>query len=76
MSRKGNQIICNQCGRVICCQEEQNEKEFLSIEKTWGYFSSQKDGEIHTIDLCETCYGKWTKGFLLPPDKSEITEYL
>lgn len=76
MSRKENKIICNQCGRVICCQDELDEKAFLSIEKVWGYFSDQKDGEKHAIDLCETCYDKWIKGFACPPDKSEITEYL
>ena len=76
MSRKGNQIICNQCGRVICCQEEQNEKEFLSIEKTWGYFSSQKDGEIHTIDLCEACYEKWIAQFPIPVETWERKELL
>lgn len=43
------------------------EKEVLCVEHTWGYFS-EKDGENHRFDLCEECYDRLLKGFLIPAE--------
>ena len=65
---------CNMCGKKI--KENGLEREdFLQMEKTWGYFS-EKDGEKHTIILCETCYDLWIKSLKIAPDVEEITEFL
>ena len=53
-----SKIICNQCGREI---------SVLCVEHTWGYFS-EKDGENHRFDLCEECYDRLLKGFLIPAE--------
>lgn len=60
-------IICNKCGKEI----EKNEHGFLkedvlSVEKRWGYFS-EKDNQIHSFDICESCYDEWISSFLIPP---------
>ena len=47
----------------------------LAVEHTWGYFS-EKDGEIHSFDLCEQCYDHLTAQFKIPPAIKKQTEYL
>ena len=52
-------IICNQCGTSEDVDGGLMKKEFVSVEKEWGYFSD-KDTQIHRFDLCEACYdGLW-----------------
>lgn len=58
---------CNQCGREISVINGRPEKEVLCVEHTWGYFS-EKDGENHRFDLCEECYDRLLKGFLIPAE--------
>lgn len=74
MSRKADTIYCNCCGRAICAQAEQERKSFLAIRKEWGYFSKGKDGEIHSMDICEPCYDKLVQNFAIAPQKEQITE--
>lgn len=62
-----SKIICNQCGREISVINGRPEKEVLCVEHTWGYFS-EKDGENHRFDLCEECYDRLLKGFLIPAE--------
>lgn len=71
--RKDNQIYCNCCGKVISQDTQNPEADFLSVEKTWGYFSG-KDGERHSFDLCETCYDRIRKEFVLEVEILEKTE--
>jgi len=63
---------CNLCGEEICRSEEIPKGEGLHVEKHWGYFS-QKDGEIHSFDLCEKCYDRLTEMFTIPLEKTEET---
>ena len=51
---------------IICNPEE----EVLSVDHTWGYFS-EKDGERHSFDLCESCYDKLLASFKIPADVRE-----
>ena len=46
------------------------EEEVLSVDHTWGYFS-EKDGERHSFDLCESCYDKLLASFKIPADVRE-----
>lgn len=71
---KRSEKYCNQCGKKIRESGDQRE-DCLVIEKQWGYFSA-KDGERHSIVLCETCYDLWIKKFQTPPIVEEITEFL
>lgn len=65
---------CNICGKKIITSGKKRE-DSLVIEKQWGYFS-QKDGEKHSIVMCEPCYDQWVKTFAIPPCVEEMTELL
>ena len=68
-------IVCNQCGKSL--QEEDGivkEGVFRGMAR-WGFFS-EKDGEIHTFDLCEACYDRMAASFRIPVEKEEQTELL
>lgn len=65
-----NVKICHCCGKKI------EGADYLHIEKVWGYFSKDKDGQKHQIDLCEECYDNWVQGFKYKPDVMEMTELL
>ena len=58
-------IICNRCGREIQAENGQPTAGVFSVDYQWGYFS-EKDGETHRFDLCESCYDEWIKEFLIP----------
>ncbi|NMA83004.1 MAG: hypothetical protein GX962_03960 [Epulopiscium sp.] len=59
-------IHCNGCGTPIPRDKHGNFEETLHIEKEWGYLS-KRDGEIHSIDLCQNCYEKWINTFAISP---------
>lgn len=71
MRRRQNEklveVFCNKCGRALKLQNEIVKEGNLVIEADWGYFSN-KDGEIHCIDLCEQCYDEWITTFKIPID--------
>lgn len=73
------QIRCNQCGRQIVYGNQPNGSEkpedYLFVEKEWGFFS-KKDLEVHTFCLCENCYDKLIKGFMIPVEVRELEEVL
>ena len=76
MSREAKTIYCNFCGKKICAQEGQGEHSFLTVRKEWGYFSQNKDGTIHSMDICEPCYDKLVQEFAIAPVIEQITEFL
>ena len=59
-------IICNKCGKEIFVKNGIAEEDVLSVEKRWGYFSNNKDNEVHSFDLCEKCYDEFVSTFLVP----------
>ena len=65
-----NKIICNQCGKEINVVDGTPREGVFSVDYTWGYFSD-KDGEKHSFDLCESCYDKLLSSFQLPADIEE-----
>lgn len=65
-----SKIICNKCGKEINIKQGIPEEDVFSAEKRWGYFSN-KDNEVHHIDLCEACYDEWISTFLIPVDHTE-----
>ena len=50
-------------------------EDFLQIDKPWGYFSG-KDGERHSFALCEGCYDRMRKNFVLEVEIQEETELI
>ena len=63
-----DKIICNQCGKEIKVDKGTITEGVFSSEYEWGYFSN-KDGESHAFDLCETCYDNMIKGFKIAVSK-------
>lgn len=58
-------VVCNGCKRELRVKNQIALDDWLSVDKTWGYFSG-KDGTVHSFDLCEECYDRLIKGFALP----------
>ena len=63
--KEAEKILCNKCGKEILVKNGISDADVLSIQKRWGYFSN-KDNEVHEIDLCEECYDKWIATFAIP----------
>ncbi len=61
-------IICNKCGKEIPVINGVPKGDFLHVEKRWGYFS-EKDNDVHTFDLCESCYDAMVADFQIAPHK-------
>lgn len=68
-------IVCNQCGRELKLKNGIVQEGVFHGDTRWGYFS-EKDGEYHSFDLCESCYGRLAGGFLIPVTVEEQTELL
>ena len=68
-------IFCNMCGREIKMEKNVAQEGVLSVEQNWGYFS-EKDGEIHSFDLCERCYNRLAAQFKIPVTVKKQTEFL
>ena len=71
--RKAGILYCNCCGNIIPEGYTEKTKEFVHLEKTWGYFS-KKDGISQTADICEDCMEAWMAQFCIPPQTVERTE--
>lgn len=50
-----DEIICDVCGES--CKDDNFGNEHAVIIADWGY-SSKKDGEKYSVDLCEKCFEK------------------
>lgn len=68
-------VFCNMCGKEINTEAGRDGEDVLSVEKAWGYFS-EKDGELHSFDLCEKCYDRLTAQFKIPVTVKEQSELL
>lgn len=69
------ELFCNMCGNKQKMESDILMEDTLEITKQWGYFS-RKDGEIHRFCLCENCYDKLIKRFVIPVEIKNTTEYL
>ena len=47
----------------------------IHIDHAWDYFS-EKDGEIHHLDLCENCYDEIISGFRIAVEKEPAVEMI
>ena len=68
-------VLCNCCGKKLVVADGIVREGSLHVDYTWDFFS-EKDGEIHHFDLCETCYDEITDRLRIPVDVEEQTEYL
>lgn len=74
MSKKAGMIFCNCCGKAICAEAQKETVSYLTIKKEWGYFSDGKDGTIHSMDICESCYDSMVQDFSIAPQIDQVTE--
>lgn len=68
-------VKCNKCGKEIFHDNKIIKEGIFSVDYKWGYFS-EKDREVHSFDLCEKCYDKLIKSFLIEVDVKEENELL
>lgn len=68
-------IVCNKCGKEIKVVKGIAHEGVFHSAYQWDYFS-EKDGEIHSFDLCEACYNEIVSGFVLKPEIAESTELI
>lgn len=69
------EVICNLCGKKIPLEKGVPQEGVFHGEADWGYFS-EKDGEHHSFDLCESCYDKMLEQFQIPAQITEKTEFM
>ena len=55
-------VWCNWCGKRLIVKDGILREGSAHFELTWDYFS-EKDGEVHSFDLCESCYDELTNQF-------------
>ncbi len=68
-------VICNCCGKKMVVEEGIVREGIMMVDHMWDFFS-EKDGEIHHWDLCESCYDLMTGQFVLAPDVEEQVEFI
>lgn len=68
-------VTCNGCGRPISHSGNIITSGALSFRAEWGFFSG-KDGELHSFDICENCYDRIVRGFVIPVDVDEVKEFV
>ncbi len=69
------ELRCNRCGTKIKHDGTVFVEDALTVTKEWGYFSG-KDGQKHSFCLCETCYDRMIRNFVVPVDIEDVTEYI
>lgn len=68
-------LYCNGCGKELKIRNGIVQEGVLTVKHEWSYFS-EKDGEVHSFDLCEKCYDKLTKVFKIPVSVKQASELL
>lgn len=59
-------VTCNKCGKVAVVNERDSlDESFFEVCQAWGY-GSNHDGEVHSWDLCESCYDTLVQTFVSP----------
>ena len=66
-------VICNCCGKKLVVENGIDREGVMMVDHAWDYFS-EKDGEIHHFDLCESCYDDLLSQFRIEADIEEQTE--
>ena len=68
-------VICNCCGKKMIVKNGILREGGIHIDHAWDYFS-EKDGEIHHLDLCENCYDEIISGFRIAVEKEPAVEMI
>ena len=68
-------VICNKCKKELKVENGIIKEGCFCSDAQFGYFS-KKDGMRYSFDLCEDCFDKMLKGFEIPAEEAEVTEYM
>ncbi len=68
-------VVCNCCAKRLVVKGGIVREGVMAVNHAWDFFS-EKDGEIHHFDLCETCYDELIQGFRVDVDIEEQIEML
>ncbi len=68
-------VICNGCGKKLIVKDGILREGVLRLDHAWDFFS-EKDGEVHHMDLCEDCYDQIVRNLRIPVEIEESTELL
>ena len=68
-------VICKDCGKKMAVKNGIVREGVLMIDHAWDYFS-EKDGEVHHLDICEECYDNLTQSLRLPVEIEETAEFI
>ena len=69
------EVCCNGCGKALKVENGMLKDGCFHAEHSFGYFS-KRDGMKHSFDLCEACYEKIIREFVLPVEEAEENELL
>ena len=68
-------IVCNECGRILKSENGIVREEFVRVCKSWGYFS-KKDGKTQEFIICEGCMEKLAQKFTIPVKEYDTVEMI
>lgn len=68
-------VVCNQCLKETDAERGILKEDYFMVKKSWGYFSD-RDGEVDSWDLCQSCYDKLIQSFKLKPSLCHKTELM
>lgn len=68
-------VICNKCKKEMNMKNSVVREGVFSVDYSFGYFS-EKDRETHSFDLCEACYDRMVREFMIPPQVAKVVEVL
>lgn len=73
--KKLQEVSCNCCGKSLLIQNGIIKEGYASYRDVFGYFSN-KDGQVHSFDLCEACYDKLIAQFKIPVSVEDAREII
>lgn len=68
-------VICNRCGKKLVVKDGILREGAIRIDHAWDFFS-EKDGEVHHFDLCESCYDQMICEWKIEPEIEEQVEFM
>ena len=68
-------VICNCCGKKLVVKDGSVREGMVSWNPVWDFFS-ERDGEVHHMDICEECYNNWIAQFCISVDIEETIELI
>lgn len=69
------EVFCNYCGKHLKTEAGIVKEGVVPVDITFGYFSD-KDGQVHSLDLCEKCYDNLIQQFEAPVTIRQTNELL